>query len=860
MTAPLRLPAAAPVYFIVFSVLVLAAGPAWLRSAEVIEVGREQLAELPGGKESDGIVGDFVLRNDRIEAAISGSLPLRRPNMSTFYGEGNETPGCLYDLTRRGADNDQITIFTPSGQRGPVSYVKIAEDLGEGRAGVETYVSAARAKDGAVSRRHLYLLEDGWDGVLVVTTLTNEGGEEAAIDLRDHWTQMREKGIFKGIQWADAIDPADKCGYAFAWVKEEGATVPKSSQVKLAPGSGITVARFLAVGRSPAEAVGLVERRRDPGAAGPFRAVLQDGKGEAVTTGRLLFTLGDEKPLAAYPDDEGRVGIFHLVGEHRVRAEDVGREARELSVTVEAGAKKSAEADETGPEPATVTFGEQAAVEFAITDGEGADIPCKAQFNARKGTPAPNLGPDDRAHGCIDQWHSETGTFRVPLPPGEYRIVVTHGPEHHHLHRDIELKPGGTVKVAGALERAVSTPGWVSTDFHNHSTPSGDNVCGTDDRIINLAAEQIEFAPTTEHNRLYDWAPHIEKLGLNEEIGTVPGLELTGRGAHLNAFPFQPDPSAQDGGAPVWQPDPRINAMVLRDHQGREQDRWVHVNHPDMAENFVDRDGDGRADGGFAYFGKFIDGLETQNYRTSAILSGEPFSLRKSRTGIGRRVNYHREFIWLQLLNQGLDAKAIAVNDAHRVHGNGAGGWRTWVKSSTDDPAAVDWREISRNAKAGRMILSNGPYLEVATGAGVEAGGHDRVSGLLELDVRVQCSDWLDIDRVQVLVNGRQDPRYNYTREANAEMFGDGVVKFDHRLELDLGEDAHLIVVAAGEGHSLRTGFGSSAQSEMQPIAYNNPIFIDVDGNGFQPNGDTLGYELPVRGLKVDEVEELLGK
>lgn len=212
------------------------------------------------------------------------------------------------------------------------------------------------------------------------------------------------------------------------------------------------------------------------------------------------------------------------------------------------------------------------------------------------------------------------------------------------------------------------------------------------------------------------------------------------------------------------------------------------------------------------------------------------------------------------MLNQGLAPRAIAVSDAHHVHGNGVGGWRTYVKSSTDDPAAIDWREMSRNAKAGRMILTTGPYLEVETGSGIGAGGHDRIGGEIELKVRVQCSDWLDIDRVQVLVNGRQLPEYNYTREKNPDKFSKGTVKFDQTLKLFLQQDAHLIVVAVGEKHTLVTGFGSSGQAKLQPVAYNNPIFVDVDGGGFEPNGDTLGYDLPVGGLTVDDVKAKLGE
>ena len=94
--------------------------------------------------------------------------------------------------------------------------------------------------------------------------------------------------------------------------------------------------------------------------------------------------------------------------------------------------------------------------------------------------------------------------------------------------------------------------------------------------------------------------------------------------------------------------------------------------------------------------------------------------------------------------------------------------------------------------------------------------------------------------------------------EKNPDMFADGVVKFDQTLSLRLDQDAHLIVVAIGENHTLETGFGSSAQAKFQPVAYNNPIFVDVDGGGFSPNGDTLGYDLPVAGLKVDDVKAKL--
>ena len=101
---------------------------------EAFQVGESEAGELPEGKEADGIIGDFLLRNDLVEAVVSNDAPLRRANMSTFYGDDGITPGCLYDLTLRGVANDQLIIFSPSKQRGKVSHVRVVDDGSSGEA------------------------------------------------------------------------------------------------------------------------------------------------------------------------------------------------------------------------------------------------------------------------------------------------------------------------------------------------------------------------------------------------------------------------------------------------------------------------------------------------------------------------------------------------------------------------------------------------------------------------------------------------------------------------------------------------------------------------------------------------------
>ena len=188
----------------------------------------------------------------------------------------------------------------------------------------------------------------------------------------------------------------------------------------------------------------------------------------------------------------------------------------------------------------------------------------------------------------------------------------------------------------------------------------------------------------------------------------------------------------------------------------------------------------------------------------------------------------------------------MAVSDAHGVFSSPAGDWRTYVPSSTDQPGRIDHREIIRNSKAGRMMISNGPFLQVETADGMPIGSQVVSEGFIDLEVKVQTANWLEIDRVQVLVNGRQHPDYNYTRSKDPSKFKRRPLVFEETIRVNLQEDAHLIVVATGEETDLSKGWGRAGPAPMHPVAYNNPIFVDVDGQGFKPNGDNLGHPLLV--------------
>ena len=806
------------------SSLILSFGITMQASArpEAFEIGPANTAELPGGKEADGIIGDFVLRNDSVVAVVSGDLPDRRANMSTFYGAGNITPGCLYDLTFRGANNDQITYFGPADQRRDVSHVRIASDGADGAAVVRCYRSA-ESNDG-LEVTHDYTLRDGWRYVLVLSTFSNHSADTINVKPKPAWKGLVAETVAGDITTGDAQDPFDRQGYAYGTIPQDG-TLSSLAPFDLEPNQTKRVAVALAVGTSPAEAYGVVVAAR--GATGTLNLRVTSGQA-TLRNVAVAIPVGD-KTMNAYTNNGGRCSLRLPAGSYRLRARTIGSPDLEQSVQVRADAITTAAVEMERP----------AAIEVRVTGTDAKVIPAKVQFNGIEGTATPNLGPAIRAAGCDHQYHAFHGQFIQPIPPGKYEVVVTRGVEFSHVAQRVEVKPQQTVRVDAKLERLVNTAGWVSTDFHNHSTPSGDNYCGTDDRIANLAAEHIEFAPTTEHNRMYDWQPHIDRLGLTEEISTVTGIELTGAGPHLNSFPHVITPYRQDNGAPKWSPDPRISALTLRFLEGAGPSRWVHLNHPRVSRYFGDRDDDGVPDDGYAGLEDLVDAAEVWS---TEILNHDVRYEWKDR-GRNNTVE-NRTFAWLQMLNQGRRMWCIAVSDAHAVFGNGVGGWRTYVPSSTDAPAKIDHKEIIRNAKAGKMFVTNGPFLDVRADDGTWPGGLTIAAGHVDLNVKVQGTSWVRVDKVVVLVNGRPGKDLTFTRASHGDDFYDDVLQFNRTIRVPLSEDAHLIVVATSDDATLATGYGQSWQAKMHPMAYNNPIFVDIDHNGWQPNGDTLGQPL----------------
>lgn len=828
-----------------YTLLLLAAslgGPRGAPAADIVVLdGNNYPLLVPQGKEVDAIYGDYWLANERIVAVIAQPTAWRNANMTV-----KQVAAGVIDLTLQNAQSDQLSAFYPDARQYDYRTAEIETASGE----LVALRCTAEAVEGRPAAELRYELRDGQDWIRVVTKLTNPHATPLTIALRD---EVRADNTFEkapngpaaatgGLWWA----ADDYFGQAYGLLAPSRPLVTNSDgrlstlnylqgdslEVQLAPGESLEHERWLFPAENRIHAWALAGAQQGE-MLHPVRLTVSDAQGLPVAAAWVRVDgLGPGQGVAR-TDALGFV-LLHLPA---VRCE----------LTVQAvghGPAVMQPLEVAGGAAVEVALPAAGRIAFEVVDEAGRSIACKLAFSGANGTATPNFGHQSEAIAVGNLVYAPHGRGVQKLDPGEYDVAVTHGSEYDAWQGRVVIAAGQTARLSVTLPRSVATPGWVSTDFHSHASPSGDNTSSQLGRVLNLVAEHIEYAPCTEHNRIDTYLPHFDALGIHGQMATASGMELTGSPLpinHQNAFPLVRDVGVQDAGAPLPDGDPvaQIGRLALWDARS---DKLVQQNHPDLGWMLNDQNADYTADEGFRGLIQFQDVMEV--HRTARLLEMQPVIESQ-----GKLYN-NVAFNWLQFLNQGVRTPIVHNTDAH-YNFHGSGGIRNYVRCSTDDPARIDTLEIVHECEAGHIILTNGPYLEVAVVRGDETAiSGDELAvpdGRVAVRVRVQCPNWLDIDRVQILVNGRIDERYNLTRATHSDWFSDGVVKFDQEIPVEVTGDAHLIVLAVHQTQTVGPLMGPQWGSDLIG-ACTNPIYLDVDGGGFAPNGDTLGHPLPVAG------------
>jgi hypothetical protein len=205
-----------------------------------------------------------------------------------------------------------------------------------------------------------------------------------------------------------------------------------------------------------------------------------------------------------------------------------------------------------------------ARLDYTIRDGSGAAIPGKVSVvGARPNAPdrrfrdvsieSPPWGIAGWAHSRLgDSARNDAWDHPIALAPGHYRVVVSRGPEWSRHEQLVDLTAAG-LRVDAVLEHVAPTPGYVAADFHQHSNMSPDAPVPPADRLMGYIADGVDFFSSSDHDVHFDYGPLIDELGVRGIIDSAVGVETTPWDyGHFIGWPLAVDRQSPNGGAFDW--------------------------------------------------------------------------------------------------------------------------------------------------------------------------------------------------------------------------------------------------------------------------------------------------------------------
>jgi hypothetical protein len=201
---------------------------------------------------------------------------------------------------------------------------------------------------------------------------------------------------------------------------------------------------------------------------------------------------------------------------------------------------------------------------------------------------------------------------------------------------------------------------------------------------------------------------------------------------------------------------------------------------------------------------------------------------------------------WCSLVKQGFHKTATAVSDSHRLVMENAGFGRSFVASSTDDPAAIDEGELTANVKAMNLSGTSGPFIRFSV---EDDGGADREMGetavstgdKVVVKIRVEAAPWIPVEEIRIY----QNCDLIETRAVQSSKVLGKVNRFNRAIPLEgIDADSFITVEASvridSDGDPITPGLLGTVQTiepGVVPLGFTNPVFVDRDGNGYTPPG-----------------------
>jgi hypothetical protein len=695
------------------------------------------------------------------------------------------------------------------------------------------------------------------------------------------------EGGFTGAPSSAAALVGSGVGMAYAYAQASGLvempmvdsngtlTLLSGDMTIPAKGGRATFERFLAVGTDVASVMEVVRGLRHEAVRTVTGRVTDSYDGSGVTGARITaFAKGLADPAltghalnqALGEDADGVPGAFRMTlpaGKYDLVVDAPGR-ARIVKAVDLTSADTSVEAVLGRPGTLGISV-----VEKNVDGDVVGPLPAKVSLRSLEGTQAAWAELGDRLNrGLSYVLYNATGDAQqYPVVPGRYHLTLSRGPEYEiYTDEEVVIEEGLTRWVEPSLVRSVSTPGFLSGDFHQHTVGSIDAEMTHVQKVIENVVEGVEIAACTDHDMMTTYQPAIDALQAWNRVMAYDGDEVSiSLVGHFNVFTPEGrvlltdrspgDLYAYAGGALYAN---KSMDEVFAAAQAIPGVHLLQMNHPRDGHAYLSWLAFDPVTGLTGITGRTLfQGFGAIEVKESIGEAGDYLAsndalMSQIAKNSPAKVPVMRD--WFSLLSRGYAVAGVANSDAHNRN-DGVGWPRNWVRLGTDKPDMVTQATVTKALKEQKVVAGNGIFVRLLVDGKDRMGSAEAVvpedPNTLDVQIIVQAPSWIDVKTLEVYANGRP---MSLLDMGDGTLFQDetatpgermtvsvplahqafvGATRVDAKLRLfpkdadKKPKDTWYVVVARGTQDLSPVGRGT-------PWGYTNPLYVDVDGDGFE--------------------------
>lgn len=704
-------------------------------------------------------VNDFVLANDKIAVYIEGARESDGYNplggdlvaLETVGADGRPTGVSQYNetlimLARQTVKPETVTVLA-DGSDGKAAVVRVSGKL-VNVPFLDTFAGLIPDEYGFPAALD-YVLEPGSPRVLVRYNLVNTRTDPVDFTNKQYlgFFQANRSQVFTESRGFD--DPKGES----QWVAFDSR---KSAFLVRAVGSSIRaeigVSGFqlysmkgLALDACATKTVdyaemmvatpgidGLLETKRATYAEPAWREVrgtLKEAGGAGLEGAFVHATAADGRYLTRAITDKAGAYVLHVPPGDAL-----------LTPTLKGWAVPAATPAPAAATTVDLTLPKRATLEVIVKDTTTSEpLPARVQVipsAAIAAAPAVFGIKDTESNGRLWADFAITGTSQLPVPPGQYRVVVTRGYEYELFDAPATATEGTTTTLNASLLHSVDSAGVMCADFHIHSHYSADSDDEPELKVRGAIADGLEIPVSSEHEWIIDFQPIIQRLGLTKWAYGFPSEELTTFSwGHFGVIPIRPNPDAVNNGAAAW--IGKKPPEFFRSINARDDKPVLIVNHPTSGgvQGYFSAASFDRA------AAKGSDELWSDEFTALEIFSGNDFEEARSNAAAD----------WFALLNAGKTYWATGASDSHHERSSPVGWPRTCLAIGHDDPTKLSAEIVRDVLRVGAATISGGLTMSVVGPGNIGPGGMTTKGAY---KVTVQSPGWLSASSLEVIVDG----------------------------------------------------------------------------------------------------------